>query len=1383
MAELDQRIASLSPEKRTLLEQRLLDRRKDNAAASLIPRRSTQEHIPLSFSQERLWFLAQLEPGQTTYNEASAYRFVGEINRDALTGALDTIVQRHEILRTTYRAEQGVPVQIINPPRHVPIVLVDLTDSSPDQRLVKAQSRFRTIIDQPFDLSRDLMLRACLFRLAADDHILLLVRHHIASDGWSSRLTQNEFIELYSAVVNGRAPQLPHLPIQYADYAIWQRSELHNARMERQMSYWRKQLADLPPLDLPTDRRRPDRLSYQGAGEHFDLNPDLVDKLRELANAENSTPYMLLLAAFTALLSRYSAQYDIAVGTPTANRTRSEIEPLLGFFVNTLVMRIDLNGNPTVRELLARVRRTALAAYEHQDAPFARLLTETQAERNLNRTPLVPVSFQLLDLPEARHSLPGLIFERVAVPDLHAKFDIECALVQRPDGIHGQWRYAIDLFDAETIRRMIGHYQTLLASMVTNPACPVGDLTILPLEERKLLTSWQQGDSREDVLPDLITQFFAQVAQRPDAAAFFDQSGHLTYAQINVESNRLAHYLVSKGIAPGAKIGLCLCRSLRVPVALLAIYKIGGIYVPLDPAYPAERLRVILADAQVSALLIETEWLDRLTTEDGMATGSLTLCLDQLAEILARQPTHNVNVHLSAIAPAYIIYTSGSTGRPKGVLLPHQQILNRLAWMWEHYPCRSDDVGCQKTALNFVDSLWEILGYMLQGVPTAILTDDVVRDPHRLVDDLAKYSVTHLWLAPSLLRALLDTHADLSQRLPRLHFWVASGEPLSTTSFHRFHEQMPAATLYNLYGTSEVWDATWFDPSLPHCDWHGVSVPIGRPICNVQAYILSPNRQPTPIGVPGELTIGGVGLADGYVNLPELTSICFVQNPFAPGGRLYRTGDQARWLPDGNIEFLGRNDFQVKLRGHRIELGEIEACLEQHAGVQQAVVVLRQHSEGDARLHGYFTPRSGATPTSAELARFLRVRLADVMIPASFEALSNLPLTPSGKIDRKALSCRYPSPLRSEESHATARSTEEQRLAAIWGDLLGIEQIGIHDSFFDLGGHSLLGVRLFARIEQEFGRRLPLALFFRAQTIATLAEYLADNDSQEQWQTVVRIQPGGTRPPFFCVHGFGGGVLGYADLAQLLGPDQPFYGLQAAGLDGQSAPDVTIETMAERYIAAMRTVQPSGPYYIGGYCFGGVVAFEMARQLDMQRELVALLAVMEGYAPARQRARSSVLSPQRMRTIWHNIPYWWQDYRDLGLAGVRVRVQRKMQQWRKRMLRSLGHVAETTAQDLLADDLSVMPQHQLNLLQIHLRAMRTYQPQPYAGRVTLFAAHGKTISSALFGSLDPTQGWGQLTLGGVEIRLVDGGHRNIHLPPHVTSLATALRDCLTASNG
>jgi amino acid adenylation domain-containing protein len=1381
MTELDQRIASLSPEKRALLEQRLLDHRNDNASASLIPRRSTEERIPLSFSQERLWFLDQLEPGQTTYNEASAYRLVGEINLDALTGALDTIVHRHEILRTTYRSEQGVPVQVINPPGHVPLTLVDLTDSPPKQRVAGAQSHFHMVIDQPFDLSYDRMLRACLYRLAADDHILLLVRHHIASDGWSSRLMQNEFIELYSAHVEGRVERLPHLPIQYADFAIWQRGGLYNARLKRQVSYWRKQLADLPPLDLPTDRRRPERLSYQGAGEHFELAPELVAGLRRLANAENSTLYMLFLTAFSLLLSRYSAQYDIAVGTPTAGRLRSEVEPLLGFFVNTLVMRTDLSGNPTVRELLARVRSVALAAYEHQDVPFAKLLTEAQAERSLNRTPLVPVSFQLLDLPEARQNLPGLIFERLPVPDLHAKFDIECALIQRSDGLHGQWRYATDLFNVESIHRMIGHYQTLLAGMVANPDCPIDDLPILSPDECNLLARWQQGESKVEVHPDLITQFFAQVAQRPNATAIFDQSGHLTYAQLNVESNRLAHYLVSQGIAPGAKIGLCLSRSLRVTVALLAIYKAGGVYVPLDPAYPAERLRVILADAQVGVLLTETQWLSRLTTEDGMSTGCLTLCLDRLVDPVTRQPAHDLAVNLPAIASAYIIYTSGSTGRPKGVLLPHRQILNRLAWMWEHYPSLPDDVGAQKTALNFVDSLWEIFGYLLRGMPTAVLTDDVVRDPHNLVDSLAEYGVTHLWLAPSLLRVLLDTHADLSQRLPRLRFWVASGELLPTTLYRRFQEQMPAATLYNLYGTSEVWDATWFDPSIAHHDWHGASVPIGRPIRNVQTYILSPNRLPAPIGVPGELMIGGVGLADGYVNLPELTATSFVPNPFAPGSRLYRTGDLARWLPDGNIEFLGRNDFQVKLRGHRIELGEIEACLEQHAGVQQAVVVLRVHGDGDARLHGYFVPRSGATPTTAELARFLRARLADVMIPASFESLSSLPLTPSGKIDRKALSCQHPSPSRTAEQCA-APNTVEQKLAAIWEDLLGIEHVGIHDSFFDLGGHSLLGVRLFSRIEQEFGRRLPLALIFRAPTIATLADYLADDAGQDQWQTVVRIQPNGSRLPFFCVHGFGGGVLGYADLAHLLGPDQPFYGLQATGLDGQSTPDITIEAMATRYIAAMRTVQPNGPYSIGGYCFGGVVAFEMARQLNAQGESIALLAVMEGYAPARHRARSSVLSPQRIGAVWHNLPYWWRDYRDLGVVGTRIRVQRKMQQWRKRVLRSLGRATETTAQDLLVDDLSVMPQHQLNLLQIHLRAMRSYQPQPYAGCVTLFAARGKTISSALFGSLDPAQGWGRLTQSGVEIRLVDGGHRNIHLPPHVTSLAAALADCLATCN-
>ncbi len=1392
--DLLEQLKHLSSEDRELLKL-LLTEGDFPPADTPIPSQSSEPRVfPQSYAQQRIWFLYQLDPQSAVYNVPSAYRLTGPLDIIALERSLRALVARHASLRTVFTVHDGMPQQIIREDPQFSLAVIDLTHLAPKKREPAALEQITAESEKPFDLTQDLMMRALLLKLGVEAYVLSIVMHHIASDGWSASIFRRELAELYAAYCSGGKPNLAPLPMQYGDYTVWQRDWLQGQRLKRQLGYWRKQLTGVMPLELPVARPRPAIQSNRGDTHRFVLPEDLVGRLRALSQHTRTTLFMTLLAAFSTLLYRYSEQDDMAIGTVVANRRRTEFESLIGFFLNTLVLRSDLSGDPAFSELLVRVRRTTLDAYEHQDIPFEILLEELQPERTMSRTPLFQVLIVLQNMPSAEMELVGLEIESLKVGHKLSKLDLSLYLKETDGGLQARFEYSTDLFDSSTIERLSTHFQVLLESIVSNPQRPISQLAIMPSAERTLvLETWNQTGTDISSLPDLVSQFYIQVAAQSDKAAFLDGTDSLIYRDLNERSNRLAHYLLAQGIAPGTRLGLCLERALSVPVALLAIFKVGGVYVPLDPRYPAERLRFMLDDAGVTAVITESQWHPLLAIPEAENADRVIFYLDKLHSTLAEQSIGDVHTPLAPDNTAYIIYTSGSTGWPKGVAVPHRQILNRLAWMWERYPFEPGEVGCQKTALSFVDSLWELLGYVLQGVPTVIISDEDVRDVHQLVDILAAHHVSRLWMVPSLLRVILESYPNLQTRLPSLRFWVSSGEALTTALYRQFEQSMPRAKLYNLYGTSELWDVTWFDPDEPGVSWHGNTVPIGRPIDNMRTVILDPNGCPLPIGIPGELCVGGVGLAEGYINQPDLNAKKFnipawidpndalpdvASSVWSSSDRIYHSGDFARWLPDGNVEYMGRADYQVKLHGHRIELEEIEAQLERHPAIHQAVAAVSEPGSKDEHLVAYCLPYPGQKPDTAELSRFLKTYLPSSMIPSSFLLLDALPLTPSGKINRRALAEveTVMAPLGGE--YVSPRTLTEQKLVSIWASLLGREDVSIYDNFFQVGGHSLLGIQLIARIEDQFGQRLPLALLFSAPTVAELASYLEQPAAAERSPTLIPIQEGGERTPFFCVHGFGGGVLGYADLARLLGSNQPFYGLQAAGLTGDEDVDESIERMASRYVAAMREVQPSGPYLIGGYCFGGVVAFEMARQLEAVGDSVPLVAIMEGYAPRRYQRKEPLVSLRRWRTVWQSIPYWLADYWSLGFEGVRWRVKHRGRVWHKRFQQLLGTDVYLDAQDILPDDLSAMPEHYRQLMEKHLLALRRYAPEPMQGGVTLFVARGKTINTAVFGSEDPEHGWGILARGGVEIELVDGGHRNIHLQPHVGSLAAALTEKL-----
>ena len=1081
MNDFDERIAHLSPEKQQLLLQRLAQRGAQPEDNLSIPRRAETTLPLLSYAQERLWFLDRLDPGQAVYNIPLLLRLRGHLHLVALEASLNEIVGRHEALRTTFQVVDGHPVQIIAPASSLSLPVIDLAGVSEPARRTAAQRHTTEQAQRPFDLAQGPLFRAMVLRLSAEEHELLLVMHHSVSDGWSLGVLRQELTAVYTAFRAGQPSPLPALPIQYADYSVWQRQWLHGQEIEKQRAYWREQLADAPPiLALPTDRPRPAVQTYRGTTYRVLFPQELIERLHVLRQQTGTTLFMTLLGVFQILLWRYTGQEDVVVGSPIAGRTRTEEEGLIGFFVNSLVLRTDLSGNPSFREVLERVREVCLGAYAHQDLPFEKLVEDLQPVRSLSHSPLCQVSFNLHNaLTAGAISLPELQIEQELIDPQTAMFDLSLLVEERGEGLEVTVEYSTDLFEVATIRRLVGHWQTLLESVTAAPDQPIATLPLLTEGERhQLLVKWnatQKEYPREECLHHV---FEAQAARTPNATAVIFEGQQLTYDQLNSRANQLAHHLQALGVGPGVLVGLCVERSFEMVVGLWGILKAGGAYVPIDPTYPRERMAFMLADSQVAVLLTQQSMAEELSTQH-----ACVCCLDTGWEKIGCQPHDNPVSKTTAEHPAYVIYTSGSTGRPKGVVGLHRSTLNRLHWMWQTYPFTPDEICCQKTSLSFVDSVWELCGPLLQGVPTVLIPDEVLKDPHRLVARLTENRITRLVLVPSLLRMILmvlETNTDdRAYQLTRLKYWMSSGEVLSMELYQRFRERVPDGRLLNLYGASEVAaDATWYDAdnathSIP--DAALATVPIGRPISNVQVYVLDPRLQPVPVGVPGELYVRGDGLAQGYHNNPELTTERFILDPFTdtPTSRLYKTGDFARYLPDGNLEFLGRTDNQVKIRGFRIELGEIEGVLCEHEEIRQAVLRVSTEGTGDERLVAYYLLEPDGYVTSTDLRKYLRRVLPDYMIPQHFIELDAIPLTPNGKVDCTAL----PAPVSdsSGSSRYTPPETElEKAVAGIWAEILGVSPIGVHDNFFELGGHSLLAVQVVVKAKDTLDIDVPL---------------------------------------------------------------------------------------------------------------------------------------------------------------------------------------------------------------------------------------------------------------------------------------------------------------------
>jgi amino acid adenylation domain-containing protein len=1333
----------------------------ENAASTApLSRRRAEGPCPPSFAQERLWFFDQFEPRSPVYHIARALHLDGPLDLGALQAALDMVAARHEAIRTSFEAVDGRPVPRVAAAGPIPLARVDLesrgalTDSEAVAQFVADAAR------RPFDLSRDLMLRATLFRLGADRHILLFVMHHIASDGWSVQIFLRELAECYTASVSGRPARLRDLPVQYGDYAQWQRDGLRGPVLDRALTYWTRQLRDLTPLELPTDRPRPARQSYRGGREPFAISAEITTALKLLSRQGRATLFMTLLAAFQTLLHRYSGRDDIAVGSPVAGRLHSQLEGLIGFFVNTLVLRCDLSGDPPFRTLLGRVQEIAVSAYEHQELPFEQLVAELQPARTLSHAPLFQVMLALDSTPRATVAFGGLVASNTTVETATAKCDLTLFVRDSAQGLVGSLEYSADLFDAATVRRMLGHFETLLAGIAADPGQRLSALPLLNASERhQIVAEW--NDTRRAYPADrsIAELFEAQAADAPDAIALTFEGDRLSYGDLNRRANQLAHRLAALGVRPEVPVALCVERSFEMIVSLLGILKAGGAYVPLDPTYPKQRLAFMLEDTQAPVLLTQ----DRLRAVLP-AHGPRILCLDADWPAVAGESEATPVNQVTPEHPAYVMYTSGSTGRPKGVSVPHRAVV-RLVKNTTYARLTADEVFLQLAPLAFDASTFEIWGSLLNGARLAIAPPGVL-SVAELGQALRRDQVTTLWLTAALFHQVVEQDLDSLGPVRQL---LAGGDVLSVPHVKSVLRGRPGCRLINGYGPTESTTfACCFDVTA-HGDV-GLSVPIGRPIANTRAYVLDRARELVPIGVPGELYLGGDGLARGYLNRPDLTAERFVPDPFSdrPDARLYRTGDLVRYRPDGNLEFLGRLDDQVKIRGFRVEPAEIEAVLRQHRAVRDAVVVAREERSGEKALVGYCVTRGESEPATDELRRYLAERLPEHMIPAHLIRLAALPLTASGKVDRPAL------PVPSVADHVISQAASsgprdaiEARLVEIWEDVLSVRPIGVADDFFQLGGHSLLAVQMFARLREGLGVTLPLATLFQAPTIAGLAACIRENQPLSSGRSLVAIRRIGSRPPLFAVPGVGGNVLCYGDLARLLSPDQPFYGLQSRGLDGLAAPLTRIEDIAAAFVDEIRAVRPEGPYYLVGTCMGGVVTWEMAQQLRRAGQEVGLLALLETWPPMPDAASWSMSLGLRSRAM-------------LGFTTGRLRLHLETLQRLRghERLRYLRRRATLVARRLVRRDIlgGNRPEFYMEVVtQANLLAFQHYEPRAFEGPVVLFRAERRDVQSRD----DRRLVWRELAIGGLEVHSIAAEDSGLMLmEPHVRPLAERLGACL-----
>jgi amino acid adenylation domain-containing protein/FkbM family methyltransferase len=1317
--------------------------------SAFISRRPNRDSAPLSFAQQRLWFLDQLEPESSAYNVSDAIRLTGRLNVAVLEQSLNEILSRHELLRTVFRAMDGQPVQLIATAPHLKLPVMDLRKLPETKREAEVQRLASEEAQRPFDLAEGPLIRAILARLGDEDHAFILIMHHIISDAWSTGVLFRELSAIYGAFSNGKPSPLSELPIQYADFANWQRQWLQGETLETQLAYWKKQLGGAPPvLDLPTDRPRPAVQTYRGAQHSVLLSQTLSKGLKAFSQYEGATLFMTLLAAFKVLLRRYTGQDDVIVATPIAGRSRAEVDGLIGFFVNTLVLRTDLAGNPSFRELLYLVRDVALGAYAHQDLPFEKLVEELQPERSLSYSPLFQVFINMFKPTQAFAELPGLTAEILEVPEVRARFDLTLYVIEQDEGIRFKLVYNTDLFGSERMLEMLRQFEYLLEQILVEPDKPIERYSLITQRFRLLLPDPEQ-EIPEPPYGSVMQLFTTWVKSTPQQCAVSQGTDTWSYDELAESAHAIAQVLLAQGLGQGDVVAVSGSRSFGLIASMLGALFSGGVLLTLDQNLPSYRQQRMVREARAKWLLYSgagrphDEWSGFLTiyhiaSDTGRVIGLAT------SASLGRLPLPD----LTSEAAAYIFFTSGTSGTPKGVLGTHKGLVHFLNWQRQTFKIGPQDRIPQLTGLSFDVVLRDIFLPLTSGATLSLPPEGSEVEAAEILPWLEREQISILHIVPSVAQSWLgETPPGVSLRHLRWVFFA--GEPLTDSLVRHWRQAFPqAGEIVNLYGPTETTLAKCYY-QVPSDNRPGVQ-PVGSPLPETQALVLNQNNELCGVGESGEIVLRTPFRTLGYINALEEQQRRFVANPFRadPQDMLYRTGDGGRYLPDGLVEIRGRLDDQVKIRGVRIEPGEISAVLGQHPAITETVVVAREDVPGDKRLVAYLVCKQSA-PTITELYSFLKDKLPNYMVPSAFVFLERLPLTPNGKVDRRALPAADQGRPELEKAFVAPRDTLEVQLTKIWENVLGRSPIGVRDNFFELGGHSLLAVQLVHEVGKASKKILPVKALFEAPTVEQLAVVLGEEDPLRDWASVVPLQPNGSKPPFFF-------LAGQSHFGDLLGPDQPVYRVVYQDLDREK-PFVRIEDMAAYSIKSVRRIQPKGPYYLGGHGIGGTVAFEMAQQLRRQGQKVALLALCESRTWESRRPTPGTSSPYR---LWQRAGYHLNRARSVGtrqeLADFLGILRRKVQgaAWR-------GQGGSLT-------------RSQQGYRAAIFEALRYYMPQVYSGRITVIRCSERVP----WKEYDPLYGWGKLATEGVEAYEIPGSHTGIYTEPNVAVLVRTLKDIL-----
>ena len=1333
----------------------------------LLRRRSQSTHPSLSFAQQRLWFLDQLEANNAVYNVPIVLRMTGNLDVTALQAALSEIVRRHEVLRTHFETINGVPHQIIKPAAALDVPSIDLSDLKELEREAESKRICAETVRGSFDLATGPLFQAKLLRLTSEDHILVLVMHHIVSDGWSISVLIRELNVLYQAFIEGDPSPLPELPVQYADFAEWQRNWLRNEVLDQQLDYWKKQLGGAPSLlELPTDRPRPANQSYRGAFVTHEIPQHLLPALTELSRREGASLFMTLLAAFQTLLCRYTGQEDVAVGTVIAGRNRAEVENLIGFFVNTLVLRGDLSGDPTFRTLLARTREVALGAYAHQDLPFEKLVEVLNPERNASHSPLFQAMFVLQNAPVETLQLGGIQITPVPTNNSTSKFDLTLFIREVSGSFKAAVEYNTDLFDEQTIRRLLGHYQTLLEGIAANPEQRLSGVAMLTGAERQqILVEWNRTEApypKERCLHELIE---AQVARTPEAVAVVFGKQQLTYRELNERANQLGHHLRRLGVGPNIMVGICVERSLEMVVGLLGILKAGGAYVPMDPEYPQERLAFMLENANAPVLLTQREFADKLRQ-----SGTQVVCLDGDFELFASESRENPQVKLSPENLIYAIYTSGSTGNPKGAGVYHRGFINLVHWFITEFGIGPADKTLLISSLSFDLTQKNIYAALIGGGQLHLLPSGHY-NPYLVADLVQQEQITLLNCTPSAFYPMIElARPESIQKLISLRHVFLGGEAISILRLRPWLESENCrAEVVNTYGPTECTDiAAYYRLNQANLDKYDF-VPTGRPIPNVQLVVVNSKLQLCPQGVAGELCVAGTGVGAGYVNNTELTTAKFVSNPFPElsGQKLYKTGDLARYLPDGNIEYLGRLDHQVKIRGFRIELGEIERQLSQHSAVREAVVLAREEASDEKRLVAYLTMKNGEVPTVSELRELLRTKLPEYMVPSAFVTLERFPLNPNGKVDRKAL----PAPKEGQFGNRRAydpRDYLQYVLCNFFAAALNLDWVSVKDNFFDLGGHSLLAVRLVGQINQLLHTDIHVPEFFQNPTVERLAPIVVRQLAVRPKPQLIPLRPGSPKGALIYLDA----GIGLCRLAELLegGPasfatsvlySEDTYRAASLKLEHKLP---SLEELAKIHTSLIKSQPELDPCVLVGHSFGGLLAFEVAHQLQRAGRRVEMIFLLDTWA--------------KRVSLWQKLPI-------LTFDRLVNSLQFRANFARKRLLTKLKHLAgrrptecslaEPPSKDQAGGNVSGkdMPWEILEF--VFHEASKKYRRRPLQCRGVLFRSRdivrAGTMDVTDLRTVHATLGWNGLFRQGLEIVDCPGDHFTLLKHPNLQFLA------------